>query len=635
MKSSFSISTKIWFSIGILIMSYFASMVFGFILGGDIELRLKNISSFLFEADKKSQLALTAYNEQIKLYEDAVMSGEEIFFESAQDNAIKAQNAILDIINLKDLDEKKRTELKMLLILLKEYTVAALDIYASMNEVFNGHEDDESIYQLDELELYINERAGQLALQSESLREKLSSNSKAFANELKSELSTISYVTRHQRYLNMILFFAVVIITLSLISIIITKSITTPLKKTIMLENAVEQSVDGIVVNDYDGNIFFVNRAWAHMHGYETEEIIGKNISYFHTQEQLEKEVFSFIELAKEKGSNMGEIWHKKRDETLFPTMTTANLLEDGSKKSIPKIVAIARDITLQKRNEEELKAAKESAEDYSKALKESLEVLQKTQNQLVQAEKMASLGGLVAGVAHEINTPVGIGVTAASFLERKTRETEELVSTGKLKKSDLMKYMETAKDSSKSILSNLSRAAELIQSFKQVAVDQTNEEKRIFVLKDYLDEVLLSLKPKYKRTKHSIIVNCSEDIRINSCPGAFMQIITNLVMNSLVHGFENIEQGNIEINFIEEPEELIMNYIDNGKGMDKEQIKKIFDPFFTTKRGKGGTGLGMHIVFNLITQTLGGQIDCQSSPNEGTQFVMKIPIKKDNNQKI
>jgi signal transduction histidine kinase len=258
--------------------------------------------------------------------------------------------------------------------------------------------------------------------------------------------------------------------------------------------------------------------------------------------------------------------------------------------------------------------------------LKILLETFERTQDQLVQSEKMAALGELVAGVAHEINTPVGVGVTAASFLDAKTSEFKKIYSSGELKRSELENYLQTVEEVSNSILINMERAAELISSFKQVAVDQSSETRRIFNLKEYISEILLSLRPRYKKTGHKIEVNCDENIELNSFPGAFSQILNNLIMNSLIHGFEGIENGIIQINISRQDETIVFVYRDNGRGMDKKQKEKAFDPFYTTMRGKGGTGLGMSIVFNLVTQTLKGSIECESSPGNGVCFTMKFP---------
>ena len=241
----------------------------------------------------------------------------------------------------------------------------------------------------------------------------------------------------------------------------------------------------------------------------------------------------------------------------------------------------------------------------------------------------MAAIGGLVAGVAHEINTPIGIGVSAASHLEDKTTDFVAKVESKKLKRSELNSYAKTAADSSNLILKNLSGAVKIVQGFKQVAVDQTSGKRREFKLKPYIEDVLLSLKPKLKKTKHvvTVTVNCPEDLTLDSFPGAFSQIISNLVMNSLIHGFEGIELGEITFEAAEENGTVILIYRDNGRGMDQKTLSRIFDPFFTTKRSQGGSGLGMHIVHNLVTQTLGGAITCESTPQKGIMVGIKIPV--------
>ena len=246
-----------------------------------------------------------------------------------------------------------------------------------------------------------------------------------------------------------------------------------------------------------------------------------------------------------------------------------------------------------------------------------------------MQSEKMAAIGGLVAGVAHEINTPIGIAVSAASHLEDKTGEFVKKVESKKLKRSELDSYAKTASDSSNLILKNLSGAVKIVQGFKQVAVDQTSGERREFKLKPYIEDVLLSLKPKLKKTQHRVIVNCPDDLTLYSFPGALSQIISNLVMNSLIHGFEGIEEGEITFDAAEDKGSVILTYRDNGKGMDEKTLAKIFDPFFTTKRSQGGSGLGMHIVHNLVTQTLKGTIACKSKPGDGMMIDIRVPMRE------
>ena len=265
--------------------------------------------------------------------------------------------------------------------------------------------------------------------------------------------------------------------------------------------------------------------------------------------------------------------------------------------------------------------------EKANKELNISIDTLNQTKDKLVQSEKMAALGELVAGVAHEINTPIGIGVTAASFLDAKTNEFEKIYKSGDLKKSELESHLKVLKDISSTILINMEKAGELISSFKQIAVDQSNEKPRIFNLNNYIEGVLLSLKPKFQDTDHTIETSCSDDIEIKSFPGAFYQIVNNLILNSLFHGFKNMDKGRIDMLFNLKKNYLHFIYKDNGIGMDSDQCMKIFDPFYTTMRGQGGTGLGMSIVFNLITQTLKGSIECESSEKNGVKFEIKIPV--------
>ncbi|HVT35166.1 MAG TPA: ATP-binding protein [Nevskiaceae bacterium] len=252
---------------------------------------------------------------------------------------------------------------------------------------------------------------------------------------------------------------------------------------------------------------------------------------------------------------------------------------------------------------------------------------LREAQAQLVQSEKLASLGALVAGVAHEINTPIGIGVTASSTLQARAAQVTQKYKDETLKRSDLEGFIATADESTRIILKNLQRAADLIHSFKQVAVDQTSGERRRFGLKSYIDEVLLSLGPRLKATGHSVLVDCPGDLVLDSYPGALAQILTNFVSNSLMHAFDTGVDGRMEISVRESQGMVELRYADNGRGMPPADLARIFDPFFTTKRGAGGSGLGMHVVYNLVTQLLKGQISVASEPGHGVEFLLRFPV--------
>lgn len=259
-------------------------------------------------------------------------------------------------------------------------------------------------------------------------------------------------------------------------------------------------------------------------------------------------------------------------------------------------------------------------------ALKAAHKELKENQESMVQAEKMASLGRLVAGVAHEINTPVGIGVTATSNLIEQTDRIMEMFGNNTMKKSDLVNFFNTVQQSNKLILEHLRRTSDLIKSFKMVSADQTSLEQRRINLYSYLDSIVLSLHPKLKKTRITTEIHCPASIEIDSYPGAIAQIITNLIINSLMHAFDEEEEGRIDLTVTLEKGVITISYRDNGHGIPPENIQKIFDPFFTSKRGQGGTGLGLHIIFNTVTQMLKGTIRCESTLGHGTEFTLIIP---------
>jgi len=257
--------------------------------------------------------------------------------------------------------------------------------------------------------------------------------------------------------------------------------------------------------------------------------------------------------------------------------------------------------------------------------LRSTLDRLTIAQRQLFESEKLASLGGLVAGIAHEINTPLGIGVTAASHLQEEAARMSRLIESGDLRSEDLDEFRYTARESSDMILRNLQRADRLVKSFKQVAVDQSSEARRVVDLGVCLNEILTTLGPSLKKTPHRVELVCPPGLIIETAPGALYQIVTNLVMNSLTHGFEDGRAGGIRISVAWHEHVVSIDYRDDGRGMDDAVRARIFEPFFTTRRGQGGSGLGMHIVYSLVTQVLEGSIDCESSPGVGTRFLIRF----------
>jgi|GEM_PF-4645338 len=266
-------------------------------------------------------------------------------------------------------------------------------------------------------------------------------------------------------------------------------------------------------------------------------------------------------------------------------------------------------------------------------SLNEALRLLQETQEQLVEAEKIASLGGLVAGVAHEINTPLGNAAVASTHLKEEVALIKKSILNDELTRSALDDFLGNTENATHLIYNNLERASNLVQSFKQVATDQSMEAKRLFNLKEYTDEVLNSIQPKFKRTRINITTICSETTEINADPGVYAQILSNLLMNSLIHGFDKDQSGEIVVDIQEttqgksKDKVLLLIYIDNGKGMDDATRMSAFEPFFTTRRGTGGSGLGLHIVYNLVTQGLKGKIALESAPGQGVRFEISFPM--------
>ena len=273
-----------------------------------------------------------------------------------------------------------------------------------------------------------------------------------------------------------------------------------------------------------------------------------------------------------------------------------------------------------------ETRQAEEAATRASAQTAQALQELRQAQDSLVQSERLASLGALVAGIAHEINTPVGISLTSASVLLQETNHIRQALDAGSIKKSDILAYADTAAEGARLIMSNAERAAHLIQSFKQIAVDQTNEMRRPFRLKEYIDEVIMSLHPRLKHTHINVMVDCPADIELDSYPGAFAQVLTNLTMNALTHAYDAGSVGCIHIDAALLDDNVDIIFRDDGKGIATEHLEKIFDPFFTTQRGRGGTGLGLNIVFNLIAKRFGGSIGVESHLGKGTAFRIRLP---------
>ena len=272
---------------------------------------------------------------------------------------------------------------------------------------------------------------------------------------------------------------------------------------------------------------------------------------------------------------------------------------------------------------------SQERQEQSERELLESIQHLEQTRRHLVESEKLASLGGLVAGVAHEINTPAGILVSSASYLQDRTETVQQLATDGVLDAARQQRYLRDADASARLMLSNAQRIAKLVQNFKQIAVDRIVEAPQAFDLRELLQSTVLTLQPKVDEAGVAVHIDAPADIRLQSYPLALAQVLTNLAMNSLQHGFDPVRPGAaIHLRATLEPggEEVRIDYSDNGRGVEPALEGRVFDPFFTTRRMLGGSGLGLYIVHQIVTRQLGGSVTLQGHPGEGAHFMIQFP---------
>ncbi|XPV75644.1 MAG: PAS domain S-box protein [Desulfovibrio sp.] len=396
-------------------------------------------------------------------------------------------------------------------------------------------------------------------------------------------------------------------------------------------------SVRCIIVHmDKAGNVVFMNKYGLDFFGYTREELIGNNVlktivpespqlgeSLRHTITQILESPETYHENENENICKDGShVWISWTNEAYLTESGQWGVLSIG----IDRTAAKQAEIGLENLNKELEERVKERTHE----LENSLEQLQNTQNQLVESEKLAALGGLMAGLAHEINTPLGSGLTSITYLHEQLSDFEMAYKNNELGKRKLEKFIFTSHELLNAATMNLSQTGELIQSFKLVAADQACEERRAFHLKDYLEDISNSLRPSLRKGGHRIELLGDESI-IESYPATFMQIISNLVTNSVMHGFHDIMNGHIVITVYppdDQHADVVIKYNDNGRGMSEEEQHRCFDPFYTTGREYGGTGLGMHIVYNLVNQMLGGIITIESRLGQGTTFTLRFPAK-------
>src|SRR5450755_4028039 len=299
-------------------------------------------------------------------------------------------------------------------------------------------------------------------------------------------------------------------------------------------------------------------------------------------------------------------------------------------RNSAGEIVGInvaAEEVTERKRAEAALHASERELRSAKDAAEAALRHLQETQNFLIEAEKLAALGRLVAGVAHEINNPVGTSLTVASSLERKTAVIADELTHGILKRSALNEFLANSRAAGSHLVANLNQAAEMIESFKQVAIDRNYSNQRIFDLGDLTEKVIRSLRPGLEEQSVTLRVDCQPDLTMNSYPGPYGQVLTNLFLNSVTHAFPDGRKGTVSVRVQASGDENVeILFSDTGCGMSLDVRRKAFDPFFTTRRDRGCTGLGLHIVHTIVTNGLGGRVNLDSDPDQGTRIRIVLP---------
>jgi PAS domain S-box-containing protein len=387
-----------------------------------------------------------------------------------------------------------------------------------------------------------------------------------------------------------------------------------------LLQQVIDTVPAVINVKDRDLRYVLMNRYMAGIFGIEPGEAIGKTTTDLMSRYGAAKTDENDQRVLRGKGE-LGFYEEEYQDSTGNVRQWLVNKLPLlGAEGGIENIVTVALDIGERKRSELEMRKARDSAET-------ALRNLRDTQASLIEAEKLAALGRLVAGVAHEVNNPVGISLTVASALERKTANFAAEVERGDLRRSSLNDFLATSRDASGQLVANLNRAAELITSFKQVAADRNYSDQRVFDLGDLTEQVVMSLRPGLRKHNLTLNVECQPNLTMNSYPGPYGQVLTNLFLNAVAHAFPDGRPGTIEIQARPSGKDNVeIIFADNGCGMSLDVRRRAFDPFFTTRRDQGGTGLGLHIVYSIVTNRLGGRLDLDSEPGSGTRIQILLP---------
>lgn len=370
------------------------------------------------------------------------------------------------------------------------------------------------------------------------------------------------------------------------------------------------------------------NPAWENLFGLKRSAVLTRSTGEldFWVDTDVYDDLYARITRDEIVAQREVRIRPRGRDEIATCLVSGCHLRINGEDCGLWSLVDITELRRAQAHIEELNEGLERRVAERTAELRSTLETLHQARNELVRSEKLAALGALVAGIAHELNTPIGNSVTVATTLAARTEELAREFASGGLRRNSFDAFMENTREAGELLTRNLHRAQELVRSFKQVAVDQSSENRRPFELGEMLHEIAVTLGPMLRGSHYTLDIAPAEALQMDSYPGALGQILTNLISNALTHAFAGRPDGHIAVTTQAGSDSVRISVTDNGHGIDSASLQRIFDPFFTTRLGEGGSGLGLYIVYNLVTRTLGGQIDVQSTPGSGTRFTLTLP---------
>ncbi|MFZ6874153.1 ATP-binding protein [Undibacterium sp. Di27W] len=385
-----------------------------------------------------------------------------------------------------------------------------------------------------------------------------------------------------------------------------------------------------------NGEFVDVNNFWLLQFGFQREDVTGKTSRDFRLWVDLREREKMVAALQTAKILDRFEVRQRRKDGRIITCELFGRPIEFQHEMLY---IFCCVDITRQREVEQQIREINQelesrvhsrtiTLEQTNSELAAAMNTLNRTKDELVRSEKMAALGALVAGIAHELNTPIGNSVTVASTLQDESSTLRAELQSGKLRRTTIEYYLSTITTGTELLMRNLGSAHELISSFKQVTVDQSSNQRRPFMLKETLEEIIATLVPMYKKTGHSMQCELASGIMMDSYPGPLGQVLTNFVTNALSHAFEGRSKGQMKLTARPLKTGLVeIIFSDDGIGIPDEHQSRVFDPFFTTKLGKGGSGLGMSIAYNIVTSILGGSISLQSKLGEGSSFILVLPL--------